>query len=321
MHALFRLLLALYLLSVATFALVLISGGQALAQANADPTPQGTLHPVPLPPLADPNSPTVPAKELFARKVEPSPGPPRSIGGYADGCLGGGVALPITGPNWQVMRLSRNRNWGNPALVTFLERFAAHAKQEWNGLLVGDMSQPRGGPMISGHASHQIGLDVDIWFTPMPDHVLSREDREMNGATNVVAPSGLDVNHDLWAQNYTALIRTAALDPATTRIFVNAAIKKQMCGEAGSDRGWLSKVRPWWGHAEHFHVRIACPAESALCKPQPPPDAGDGCGHELDFWFKDSTLHPQPPPVPPKPKPAMTLAGLPPACKQVVQAP
>ena len=106
-----------------------------------------------------------------------------------------------------------------------------------------------------------------------------------------------------------------------TRIFVNAAIKKAMCREAGSDRAWLSKVRPWWGHAEHFHVRIACPADSAECKAQPPPDPGDGCGHELDFWFKESTLHPAPPSVPAKPKPGMTLAGLPPACKQVVGAP
>ena len=308
-------------LGVAAVTALVLSGSQALAQANADPTPPGTLNPVPLPPLADPTSPTVPAKELFARKSEPSRGPARSIGGYSDGCLAGGTALPITGPNWQVMRLSRNRNWGNPALVNFLERFAAHAKSAWNGLLVGDMSQPRGGPMISGHASHQIGLDADIWFTPMPDHVLSREEREMNGATNIVAPSGLNVDEKVWAHNYLELLRTASQDPATTRIFVNAAIKKQLCSEAGSDRGWLTKIRPWWGHAEHFHVRIACPADSAECKPQPPPDAGDGCGHELDFWFKDSTLHPQPPLIPPKPKPPVTLANLPPACKEVVQAP
>jgi penicillin-insensitive murein DD-endopeptidase len=293
----------------------------ARAQANADPTPPGTLNPVPLPPLENPNAPNTPARELFARKTAPLAGPARSIGGYADGCLSGGVALPITGPNWQVMRLSRNRNWGNPALITFLERFATHAKQEWNGLLVGDMSQPRGGPMLSGHASHQIGLDADIWFTPMPDHVQTREEREMNGAVNMVQTEGLDVDHKVWTPERTALIRTAALDPATTRIFVNAAIKKEMCSEAGSDRAWLSKVRPWWGHAEHFHVRIACPADSTECKPQTPPETGDGCGHELDFWFKESTLHPAPQPTPPKPKPAMTLAGLPPACKQVVNAP
>jgi penicillin-insensitive murein endopeptidase len=154
-----------------------------------DPTPPGTLHPEPLPPLADPDAPSTPAKELFARKSTPFPGPPRSIGGYFDGCLAGAVPLPITGPTWQVMRLSRNRNWGNPQLVRFIERFANNAKRVgWNGLLVGDMSQPRGGPMLSDHKSHQVGLDVDIWFTPMPDHVQSREEREFGSATDVVAP-------------------------------------------------------------------------------------------------------------------------------------
>jgi penicillin-insensitive murein DD-endopeptidase len=306
--------------------LLLAGVGPALAQEQdtdtLDPTPPGTLNPAPLPPLADPNSPKTPAKELFARKTEPLAGAPRSIGSYADGCLAGGVALPITGPAWQVMRLSRNRNWGNPKLIEFLERFGTNAKTVgWNGLLVGDMSQPRGGPMITGHASHQIGLDADIWFTPMPDHELSRQEREFDGAVDMVAKDRLDVDPKVWTHERTELIRTAAQDPAITRIFVNAAIKKAMCREAGSDRDWLTKVRPWWGHAEHFHVRIACPADSAECKPQPPPGPGDGCGHELDFWFKESTLHPPPPKVPLKPGPPLTLAGLPAACRQVVTAP
>ena len=287
-----------------------------------DPTPPGTLHAEPLPPLANPNAPSTPAKQLFGRKTEPLAAAPRSIGGYADGCLAGGMALPISGPTWQVMRLSRNRNWGNPALIKFLERFADNAKKVgWNGLLVGDMSQPRGGPMITGHASHQVGLDADIWFTPMPDHVLSREEREFDGAVDMVASDRLDVDPKVWTHARTDLIRAAAQDAAVTRIFVNAAIKKAMCREAGSDRDWLAKVRPWWGHAEHFHVRIACPADSPQCKPQPPVPEGDGCGHEMDFWFKESTLHPQPPAVPPKPKPGITLAGLPAACKDVVMAP
>ena len=288
-----------------------------------DPTPPGSLNPPPLPPLANPNSPSIPARELFGRKPTPFPGPPRSIGSYADGCLGGAVPLPIDGPDWQVMRLSRNRNWGNPELIKFIERFAANAKKAgWTGLLIGDMSQPRGGPMITGHSSHQIGLDSDIWFTPMPDHVQTREEREFTGAVDMVAKDRLDVDPEVWTHGRTDLIHAAAADPLVTRIFVNAAIKKAICREAGSsDRGWLSKVRPWWGHAEHFHIRIACPADSPDCKAQPPPDSGDGCGHELDFWFKESTLHPAPPPVPPQPKPGLTLAGLPAACKQIVNAP
>ena len=169
---------------------ILAAAGSAVAQETPliDPTPPGSLNPKPLPPLQNPDAPSTPAKELFARKSTPFPGPPRSVGGYFDGCLAGAVPLPITGPTWQVMRVSRNRNWGNPQLVRVIERLSENAKKVgWNGLLVGDMSQPRGGPMLSDHTSHQIGLDVDIWFTPMPDHVQSREEREFGSPTDVVA--------------------------------------------------------------------------------------------------------------------------------------
>ena len=203
--------------------LVLAAAGSAVAQEkqgnSIDPMLPGSLNPKPLPPLKNPDAPSTPAKELFARKSTPSPGPPRSIGGNFDGCLAGAVSLPITGQTWQVMRPSRNRNWGHPQLVRFIERFAENAKKiGWNGLLVGDMSQPRGGPMLSSHKSHQIGLDVDIWFAPMPDHVQSRAEREFGSATDVVAPNMLDVDPEVWTHKHTELIRTAAQDPAVIRI-------------------------------------------------------------------------------------------------------
>ena len=305
------------LASLRSLLILIVAGvGPALAQ---DP---GTLDSKPLAPLANPDLPSVPAKELFARKTQPVPLAARSIGFYAQGCLAGAVALPINGPTWQVMRLSRNRNWGHPKLVEFLERLAEKAKKVgWSGLLVGDMSQPRGGPMLTGHASHQVGLDADIWLTPMPERELSREEREFMSAVNMVAENRLDVDPKAWTHQRTELIRTAALDPGAERIFVNAAIKKALCREAGPDRGWLSKVRPWWGHDFHFHVRIYCPADSPDCKPQPPPQPGDGCGHDLDYWFSDGVLHPKPPPEPGKPKAPLTLANLPPACRQVLMAP
>lgn len=305
---------------------VLIFAGTSAAPAQFtsayDPTPPGTLNPQPLPPLANPKAPNLPARELFGRKLTPLPGPARPIGSYADGCMTGAVALPISGPTWQVMRLSRDRNWGNPELIRFLERLGANARKVgWNGLLIGDMAQPRGGPMISGHSSHQIGLDVDIWFKPMPDLPLTREDREFMRAVNVVGLDGLEVNSKVWTPAHMAVVKAAAQDPRVTRIFVNAAIKKEMCKDAGKDRAWLAKVRPWWGHSEHFHVRLSCPARSPLCKGQPPVPPGDGCGHALDFWFKPSILQPKPPKVPSKPRPPLTLAGMPRACRAVVMAP
>jgi penicillin-insensitive murein endopeptidase len=316
-----RSLVALFVIGIGP-ALAQNSDTQTRAGSTIDTTPPGTLETVPLPPLAHPNDPNTPAKELFARKLTPLPGPARAIGGYAKGCMAGAVALPITGPTWQVMRLSRNRNWGNPELIDFIKRLGTNAKKAgWNGLLIGDMAQPRGGPMISGHASHQIGLDVDIWFTPMPDHVFSREERELTGAVNMVAPSGLDVDHSVWTPTRTALVKAAAEDPEVTRIFVNAAIKKEMCSEAGADRDWLAKVRPWWGHAEHFHIRLKCPPDSPQCESQPPVPSGDGCGHALDSWFTPGVLHPKPPEKPPGPRTGPMLAALPAACKQVVKAP
>jgi penicillin-insensitive murein endopeptidase len=294
--------------------LFVFTQGAALAQ---DP---GTLNPQPLPPLANPNDPKLAAKQLFGRALAPTEGPAEVLGFYAKGCLAGASQLPINGPTWQVMRLSRNRNWGHPLLISLIERVSSLLPKisGWPGLLIGDMSQPRGGPMITGHASHQVGLDADIWLTPMPKRQLSRAEREEMSATMMVAPDRREVDHKLWTPSYTETILAMARESQVERIFVNAAIKKALCREAGHDRGWLSKIRPYWGHDYHFHVRIQCPADSPTCEPQPEVPSGDGCGKELDWWFRESILHPPPPKVPPKPRPALTLKDLPSDCRQVV---
>jgi penicillin-insensitive murein endopeptidase len=279
----------------------------------------GTVNPKPLPPLANPDSPDTPAKELFGRKPKPAPLAARSIGYYTNGCLAGAVALPINGKTWQVMRLSRNRNWGHPNMVKFLERFAEKApKLGWNGLLVGDMAQPRGGPMLTGHWSHQVGLDADIWLTPMPDRELTLEEREQMMSTNVVADDWNDVNPQIWTPAHLALLKAAALDKEVERVLVNPAIKKALCREATGDRSWLSKIRPVAGHNYHFHVRISCPAGATDCKHQPAVPGNDGCGADLDWWFKTEARKPPPPGVARKP---MKLSAMPPACRQVLLAP
>src|SRR3954447_6927112 len=277
-----------------------------------------------LPPLANPNNPKLGAKELFARKVLPAAMPSRVVGFYAKGCIAGAEALPINGDTWQVMRLSRNRNWAHPEMVALLKRLAAKAHKEagWPGILVGDMSQPRGGPMLTGHASHQVGLDADIWLTPMPNRQLSRNEREDMSAVMMVRPDRLDIDPAAWTPSHLAVIRAAAQAASVQRIFVNAAIKKALCREAKGDRSWLAKVRPMYGHDYHFHVRIRCPAGGSECERQPEPSEGEGCStRDLAYWFKDSVLHPKPPKVRPKPKPPMTLAQLPAACRQVLAAP
>ena len=262
-----------------------------------------------------------PAKLLFGAKSTPAPLAARSIGAYAKGCLAGAALLPVNGPTWQVMRLSRNRNWGNPVLVDFLERLAAKAPSVgWNGLLVGDMSQPRGGPMASGHASHQIGLDADIWLTPMPKRELTYDEREKVSAVSMLAPDTLTVDPQKFSYRQFNIIRLTAKQPEVERIFVNRAIKKALCEQASGDRSWLSKVRPWWGHDYHFHVRIACPRNSPTCKPQADPPSGDGCGAELQSWYAPPPPKPTKPSKPKPPPPEITLKDLPPECSKVLVA-
>jgi len=287
---------------------------------------KGSVDPQPLPALANPKDPKLPAKELFARKVLPSAGPAHVIGSYSKGCIGGAERMPITGDTWQVMRLSRNRNWGYPAMVAFLKRLSGkvHKDTGWPGILVGDIGQPRGGPALTGHASHQIGLDADIWLTPMPDHLLSREEREEMSATMMVRDDRLDIDPKAWTPEHWKMLRDAAQEPSVQRVFVNAAIKKALCREAKGDRSWLSKIRPWFGHDYHFHIRMRCPPGAKECSGQKDQDGGEGCGkQDFAYWFSDKVLHPKeepPPTTPPKPH-GITLAQLPPACKAVLDAP
>jgi penicillin-insensitive murein endopeptidase len=261
------------------------------------------------------------ARDLFVKKELPSLGKAMAIGYYPRGCLQGGVELPTDGEHWQVMRLSRNRNWGHPSLVRYVKNFSARAAKAtgWHGILVGDLAQPRGGPTPYGHRSHQTGLDVDIWFVPMPKETLTPEQREKMSANNLVADDWKRVNPAVYTPQHAAFIKAATEAPEVERVLVNAAIKKKLCETASGDRKWLEKVRPWYGHHDHIHVRLRCPPGESDCKGQPPTPGSEGCGDaDLKFWFTKALV-----PVKPSTKPGrpLTLADLPPACKNVLEAP
>ena len=273
--------------------------------------------------------PPTPAKELFGAAKTPAAMAARSIGFYAKGCLAGGTALPIDGPAWQAMRLSRNRNWGHPELIALVEKLATEAKAHdgWPGLLVGDISQPRGGPMLTGHASHQVGLDADVWLTPMPSRRLTEKEREELSATSMLAADRVSVNPEVWTDAHVRLLKRVASYKQVERVLVHPAIKKAICTSAAAkepDHAWLNKIRPIWGHYYHFHIRIACPKGSTNCEAQPPLPADDGCGKELTNWL--ALVKPKPkPPTPPetvaKPvpgKPGLTLDQLPAECRAVL---
>ena len=266
------------------------------------------------------------ARALVGQKTAPARMQARAIGSYARGCLAGATALPVDGPSWQVMRLNRNRNWGHPVLIDYLEDLAREVPKitGWPGLLVGDISQPRGGPMLTGHASHQIGLDADLWLTPMPRNRLDGEARENMPAVNMARADWRDVDPRHWTPAHTRLIKAAASEPRVERIFVNPALKVALCRDPGADRSWLNKVRPIWGHNYHFHIRMSCPAGMASCSGQEPPNFGDGCGQELTDWIERQRAAIFAPPKPPrtgpapKPKPPMSLDALPAECRQVL---
>jgi penicillin-insensitive murein endopeptidase len=267
------------------------------------------------------------AKAIIAGQKLPTPGPAQPIGFYAKGCMTGAEALPADGPTWQAMRLSRNRRWGNPAMISLLEKFSqdARARIGWPGLLVGDIAQPRGGPMFNGHASHQIGLDADVWFTPMPSQRLSYEQREdLPFTTMLQKDKFLTVDPKVWTEQRAELLILAASYPQVERIFVNPAIKKKMCDTWTGDRTNLGKLRPEYGHDSHVHIRIKCPPGAKGCTPQPPVAAGDGCDKSLAWWFTKEPWAPPKPPKPgvtPKPPREVMVSDLPKACSAVVDAP
>lgn len=259
------------------------------------------------------------AMTLFAGKGTPSPHAPDSIGQPSRGCLAGGVQLPESGPTWQAMRLSRNHHWGNPTTIAFIEDLSRTATRlGWKGLYVGDIAQARGGP-VKGHASHQTGLDVDIWYTPPPRLDLTSAQREKAGAMIVRADDRRHVNAN-WTPSHAALLEAAARDPRVERIFVTGPVKLALCRNATRrDADWLRKIRPWWEHHDHFHVRLNCPAGDRACVDPDPIPPGDGCKDAV-WWITDALLPPDPNAPRPKPKPPLQLADLPAQCTTVLEA-
>lgn len=268
----------------------------------------------------------VQAKKLFGTKSKASRQTPAAFGGYAKGCLAGAEQLPESGPTWQAMRLSRGRNWGHPELIDMVKNLSQVAAQQpgWNGLYVGDMSQPRGGPMLTGHRSHQMGLDVDIWMLPPNSLSLTRKQRENISSISTRRAKGAYVN-DAWTRSHHQIIKAAAKDPRTARIFVFPGAKVQMCADEKGDRSYLRKIRPWYGHHYHFHVRLACPKGERGCRDQNPPPAGDGCADARE-WQANILNPPKAKPkpaTPAKPRKArreLVLADLPAQCKAVLDA-
>lgn len=247
----------------------------------------------------------------------PLAGSPEVIGSYAAGCIAGAMPLPLVGDGYQVMRPSRNRYYGHPLLIRLVERLGRQMADRGGRLLIGDLGQPRGGPMPNGHRSHQSGLDVDVWFLQQPrERTLSRADTEQIEMPSMIRATEGTINSSRWSPVYRDALKQAAQAPEVERIFVNAIIKQALC-ESETDRRWLEKVRPWWGHDAHFHIRLACPPGSEQCKPQKPLPLGDGCDADLRNWVRDLVQAARSPKPHHKPEPPST-DRLPAACNAVL---
>jgi len=230
------------------------------------------------------------------------------IGFYTNGCLRGAQELPSPGDGYQTMRPSRRRDFGHPNLIHFIQNLAhqVRANKNLGTLLVGDLAQPRGGPTLSSHASHEVGLDVDIWFFTVPDgKILTTEERENMQAPSMLLPTFESLDLHNWSPEKMELLKAAALQPESQRIFVDPLIKKEVC-KYYKGQTWVHKLRPWFLHNDHFHVRILCPMGDKTCESQDEQPDGDGCDSTLDEWLTPQTAaqernlsaHPSPPATP-----------------------
>lgn len=237
----------------------------------------------------------------WGRLATPTPGATRIIGGTGLGCIAGAAQLPAEGAGFEAVRRYRNRHWGSPHLVGFLTDLAGQARAAgFPPLLIGDMSQPRGGPMSSGHASHQNGLDADIWLDLRGLPAGSRAWAEGEGPPVLVLPDETEVDPSRFTPDHARLIRLAVSQPGVDRILVNHGIKRSLC-RMHRGEPWLRRVRPWRGHDSHMHVRLRCPAGQTDCQDIAPPPPGDGCDASLDWWLSDEARNPPRRPPPPAP--------------------
>ncbi len=250
----------------------------------------------------------------------PAPGPARVVGGPGAGCIAGAVRLPDIAPGLQTVRASRSAFWGHPDVIAALLLLGERAKAAGlPDLYMNDISRPRGGPM-AGHASHQVGLDADVYLDiTTPRRALSAAERDAIDLPGLVRADQRGVEPARWKPGHVTLLRLAAELPGVDRVLVNAAIKQQLCREVpAGQRDWLRRIRPFYAHAAHMHIHFRCPAGQAACGELPPIPPGDGCDASPQWWFDRLDAPPAPPPAVRKPAPKPMVPA---ACGPILTMP
>lgn len=210
------------------------------------------------------------------------------VGNYSSGCLVNGIQVNGDSPFYQLYHPQNQRHYADISMISFLERYSRKVRQAGiDSVLVGDISSRYGGPFNKGHASHQIGLDVDIEFNHrrLPQSRLTTK----GNAQVLVNPGAQTVNSN-FNRKYYDMLMIAARDPEVERIFVSPAIKVAVCDMTKDEREqpFLRKIRPWYGHTEHFHIRLRCPDHAHSCVRQDPPEPKFSIAQEREeamSWF------------------------------------
>ena len=252
---------------------------------------------------------TLASASPWSKVKSTSSGPAAAIGGPSNGCIAGAEELPAEGAGFVSIRRHRNRYYGHPETIRLVKELGRALSKRTNELMmVGDLSQPRGGPMSSMHRSHQNGMDVDIWFNLTASaRSANKQYRGSRDPESMVGRGGGDLSK-AWGKQQRFLLKSAAENPRVDRIMVNPAIKRALCRSENGNRKWLRKLRPWWGHDAHFHVRLKCPKGNSKCKQQAPIAAGDGCDRTLAWWFSAEAKAPSKKSKKKKARPTMPAA-------------
>ncbi len=247
--------------------------------------------------------------------------PPQAVGGYANGCQLGAQELPEHGAGYHDIRRSRGRFYAQPQTIEMVQYIGRHLAEKYDEeILIGDLSQPAGGLMSYAHASHQNGLDVDIYFatTKKDTPPSSMYENPGNESRYELGDRAAGVIHEgRFRPIFRDALHLAAIHPNTTRIFINPVIKLHLC-RTEENTYWLRKLRPWGGHNSHFHVRLRC--EGSLCSNQDPVPPGDGCDADLEKWVRDQSdaiLNPKPRKKP-KPSAPRRRGALPEICQSIL---
>lgn len=211
-----------------------------------------------------------------------------SIGKYNAGCVKNSRELPETGTGYQVIRVSRERNYANSEMIEYIKKLSEnlHNRFEAN-LLIADISKKGGGPILDDHSSHQTGLDADILYLKKLEfkELYSLNEREKLHPVSKLGSSGKEIDFSKWSYINGEMLKEAAGYSEVDRIFVNPAVKKHLCDSYPGEK-WLKKIRPWWGHDGHFHVRLKCPENNSKCRDLSTPGNIE-CGAKLDWWFSE----------------------------------